>query len=97
MACHHDHAPLSRRGFLAGGAAALTGATLLRGAPASALLGAPGVGGVEPFRLAVAFPSSAGQRAALAAFDLTHGVREGGVEVLLWPGDRARLALTGIR
>jgi len=100
MACHHDHAPLSRRGFLAGGAAALAGATLLRGSPASALLGAGGAGGVggtEPFGLAVAFPATAGQRAALAAFDLTHGVREGGVEVLLWPGDRARLGLTGIR
>lgn len=95
MACHH-HAPLSRRGFLAGGAAALAGATLLRGAPASALLGS-GSAGVEPFRLALAFPATAAQRAALATFDLTHGVREGGVEVLLWPGDRARLALTGIR
>jgi hypothetical protein len=98
MACHH-HAPLSRRGFLTGGAAALAGATLLRGAPASALLGGSGSGlaGIEPFRLALAFPTTAHQRAALSAFDLTHGVREGGVEVLLWPGDQARLTLTGIR
>lgn len=96
MACAHDHAPLSRRGFLAGGAAALAGATVLRGAPASALLGGSGTA-VEPFRLAVAWPANAAQRAALLGFDLTHGAREGGVEVLLWPGDRTRLTLTGIR
>jgi hypothetical protein len=100
MGCHHDHAPLSRRGFLTGGAAALAGATLLRGAPASALLGGTGgtgLGGLEPFRLAVAWPATPAQRAALTAFDLTHGAREGGVEVLLWPGDQTRLRLTGIR
>lgn len=99
MACPH-HAPLSRRGFLAGGAAALAGAAMLPGTPASALLGGSGLGGLtgsEPFRLAVAWPATAAQRAALTAFDLTHGARQGGVEILLWPGDRARLALTGIR
>jgi hypothetical protein len=44
----------------------------------------------------VAWPTTAGQRAALTAFDLTHGMREGGVELLLWPGDRTRLQLAGI-
>ena len=34
--------------------------------------------------------------AALAGFDLTHLANTGGVEVLLWPGDAAKLRATGI-
>ena len=34
--------------------------------------------------------------AALAQFDLTHLADAGGVEILLWPGDAARLRATGV-
>jgi hypothetical protein len=52
----------------------------------------------EALRLARVWPGSPAQWAALAAFDDTHRVfDDGAVELLLWPGDLARLDGLGIR
>ena len=50
----------------------------------------------EVLSVAVARPRTAGHRAALARFDDTHAIVDGGVELLLWPGDLARLQATGM-
>lgn len=83
----------SRRRFLqAGGVAA---ASLWAGRVVSAS-GLGGFGRDERLALAWLRPRNAADVAALAEFDLTHLARPGGVEVLLWPGDLARLRATGI-
>jgi hypothetical protein len=50
----------------------------------------------ERLALAWARPRHAADLAALAEFDLTHFARPDGLEVLLWPGDEARLREAGI-
>ncbi|MGH9246058.1 MAG: M14 family zinc carboxypeptidase [Acidimicrobiales bacterium] len=82
---------LSRRRLLQGALVAASTAALPRGASAG-LLG----GGSEPFRLAVLRPRTAAHWSALASFDLTHAAPDGGIEVLLWPGDLLRLTTTGM-
>ena len=54
------------------------------------------LGSGERLSLAWVRPRHAGDLAALAGFDPTHLARPGGLEVLLWPGDEARLAATGV-
>ena len=50
----------------------------------------------DVLQIAVAKPTTAAQAAALVRFDDTHARPDGGVELLLWPGDRARLDELGI-
>ena len=82
--------------------------SLFRSAGAVAAVGALGVGArtavaggptaVEPLRLARVWAVGRAQLAQLAGFDDTHVVHpDGAVEVLLWPGDLARLRATGLR
>ena len=82
--------------------------SLFRSAGAVAAVGALGVGArtavaggstaVEPLRLARVWAVGRPQLAQLAGFDDTHVVHpDGAVEVLLWPGDLARLRATGLR
>ena len=93
---------ISRRDLLrrAGiGAGAVTvGSAFLGGAawaaPSKAAIDAVSAGDV--LQIAVARPTTAAQAAALLAFDDTHARPAGGVELLLWPGDRARLDDLGI-
>jgi hypothetical protein len=96
----------TRRSFLS---TSLTiGGALAVGVPGSAAALAGSVDGLEgraaaaaldllsaPLQLARVWPTARGQ---LDAFDDTHRVfDDGSVEVLLWPGDVARLAQTGLR
>ena len=100
----HDRAAqaISRRDLLkrAGlGAGAVTvGSAFLGGAawaaPSSEALAAVASGAL--LQIAVARPKDAAQAAALLSFDDTHARPAGGVELLLWPGDRARLDDLGI-
>ena len=50
----------------------------------------------DVLQVVVAFPRTDRHRAALANFDDTHAVVDGGAELLLWPGDLARLQATGM-
>ena len=86
----------SRRSLLAG-AAASSAATLLPATGAAALAGdlVSRASRTEPtalvrVRLTDAF------REVTAGFDLTEHVHDGQVEVVAWPGDRARLRAAGI-
>ena len=54
------------------------------------------MGGEEKLALAWLRPRGAADVAALSSFDFTHLAGPGGVEVLLWPGDEARLRAVGI-
>ncbi|MCW2616835.1 MAG: Carboxypeptidase precursor [Frankiales bacterium] len=90
---------ISRRSlFRTAGAVAAVGAigagTAARAAGPSAL----DPTAVEPLRLARVWAVGRSQLAQLAGFDDTHVVHpDGAVEVLLWPGDLARLRATGLR
>lgn len=83
----------TRRRFLQAGAGAAAGLWLGRAASARGLSAARGGAGLS---LAWARPRNAQDFAALAEFDFTHMARPGGVEILLWPGDEARLAASGV-
>ncbi|HVM11514.1 MAG TPA: M14 family metallopeptidase [Actinomycetota bacterium] len=98
---------ISRRELLrrAGlGLGAVSVGRLLGAGPAWAATGtgaaaraAEAAGVTEPLMLARVKPTSAAQAVALAAFDDTHRrFRDGSIEVLLWPGDLARLEQLGI-
>lgn len=50
----------------------------------------------DVLQIAIARPATAAQAAGLMAFDDTHARPDGGVELLLWPGDRARLDELGM-
>jgi hypothetical protein len=79
------------------GVTALTGAAGMLPAAGRPVLGG-GIGGGEPLRLARVWPATPAQAAALWTFDDTHmGWADGSVELLLWPGDLARLDGLGIR
>lgn len=82
---------MNRRDFLrvAAGAA---GVAALAGRPALATLREGGT----TLGLAWAEPRTPGEWQALSHFDLTHFGDGRGAEVLLWPGDAARLAESGI-
>ncbi|HWG93357.1 MAG TPA: M14 family zinc carboxypeptidase [Mycobacteriales bacterium] len=89
---------LSRRTFLrtsayAGTAAALAGSSA---ASAAGLLGGRDVPAGTVLQLAVARPQTAAHRALLSRLDDTHAVVDGGVELLLWPGDAAALLEAGV-
>lgn len=94
---------LSRRSlFRSAGAVAAVGA-VAASAPAvastvtNAVTGA-GSDAVEPLRLARVWAVTREQQKLLRGFDDTHNVfPDGSVEYLLWPGDLARLKLTGLR
>ncbi|MFP5309991.1 MAG: M14 family zinc carboxypeptidase [Actinomycetes bacterium] len=98
---------VTRRNLLKG--AGLAGAALAATAagPATSALGgsAPAAGAAaaggasaEPLQLARVWAATPAQQALLSAFDDTHVVFEdGSIEVLLWPGDLARLRATGLR
>ncbi len=85
----------SRRSFLR--AAALSVGAIGLGTPAAAgaLTTLPSTAR-EVLQVVVARPQTAAHRAALARFDDTHAMVDGGVELLLWPGDLARLQATGM-
>jgi hypothetical protein len=96
---------LSRRSFLravamAGAAVATTGtaASALAAAPAAGAATASAAAGAaaDVLQLAVAWPRTAAQRAVVARLDDTHAVVDGGVELLLWPGDAAALVQAGV-
>lgn len=93
-------AGLSRRSLLrTAGAVAAVGA-VAGGVPALAAgpLGSGGAGSAEPLQLARVWAVTRAQQKALAGFDDTHNVFEdGSIEVLLWPGDLARLKASGLR
>ncbi|CAN5288117.1 hypothetical protein BH23ACT9_BH23ACT9_38060 [soil metagenome] len=100
---------LSRRSLLraiALGSAAAMGSTSVAGALpalgstgttglASALDASLGAGGTV-LQLAVVHPQTPAHRAMLARLDDTHAIVDGGVEVLLWPGDLAHLVESGV-
>jgi hypothetical protein len=96
--------PLSRRSFIhalaMGGAAASLGIGSTAGATAAgtAVAGAPAAGtaAADLLQLAVAFPRTAAERAVVARLDDTHAIVDGGVELLLWPGDVATLLQAGV-
>jgi hypothetical protein len=89
---------LSRRTFLRASAYAGSAAALAGGSAASAagLLARSGAPAGTVLQLAVAHPQNAVQRALLARMDDTHAVVDGGVELLLWPGDAAKLVEAGV-
>lgn len=92
---------MSRRALLRASALG-AGALALGGSPAAArtLGGTTGAGATRRsvLQLARVWVSSSGQAAALAAFDDTHArFSDGSVEVLLWPGDAARLDAAGLK
>jgi hypothetical protein len=82
----------SRRSFLAAAGAALASAGLARAGWARGMAASSASG----FAMAWAMPRSVEEWALLGTFDLTHRGGGGGAEVLLWPGDLARLQKTGI-
>ncbi len=96
---------LHRRSFLRAltmGSAALTLGTA---GATSALAGTAGLAGSTlasagaagtVLQLAVARPRTAAHRAVLARLDDTHAVIDGGVELLLWPGDATTLVQAGV-
>jgi hypothetical protein len=86
---------LSRRSlFRTAGAVAAVGA-VAGGLPA---LASGGTGSVEPLRLARVWAVTRSHQRLLTGFDDTHDVfADGSIEVLLWPGDLARLKTTGLR
>jgi hypothetical protein len=93
---------LSRRTFLKGAGAGLGLSALAVPAGASGLLGAAGgsklVGANDVLRLARVWYSGLEEATLLSTFDDTHHVYDdGSVEVLLWPGDLARLQATNLR
>ena len=101
--------PLPRRTFLLGAGAGLgmsmLGAASAAASPQAGLSGALGtgvsraVGATDVLRLARVHVADAEQAAfVLGAFDDTHRVfDDGSIEILLWPGDQARLAASGLR
>lgn len=99
---HSPRTPISRReilrragigaGALAVGRAFLGGAAWAAPTPTAASAISSG----DVLQIAVARPANAAQAMALLTFDDTHARPEGGVELLLWPGDRARLNELGI-
>jgi hypothetical protein len=103
---HANHGPhLSRRSLLraagVGAGALALGATPALAGPRTLLggeLAAAGRGAVEALKFARIMPRSDVEALALAtAFDETHQrFADGSFEVLLWPGDLARLELTGV-
>jgi hypothetical protein len=90
---HLSRRTLLRASAYAGGAAALAGGSA---ASAAGLLTRAGAPAGTVLQLAVAHPQNAVQRELLARMDDTHAVVDGGVELLLWPGDAARLAEAGV-
>jgi hypothetical protein len=101
----HDGTNISRRSLLKGAGLAGLGLGALGAGPAGSTLGslgaAPGsrtVGADDVLRLARVWWRGPEEGALLATFDDTHHVfDDGSVEVLLWPGDLARLQATGMR
>ena len=95
-------ARMSRRALLRASALGF-GALALGGSPAAAQTlggGAAGAAGAgrAVLQLARVWVSSPRQAAALAAFDDTHArFSDGSVELLLWPGDAARLDAIGMK
>ena len=93
-------ARMTRRALLRASALGAS-AVALGGVPAAArtLGGTAAAGGSRAvLQLARVWVSSPGQAAALAAFDDTHArFSDGSVELLLWPGDAARLDALGVR
>jgi carboxypeptidase T len=99
--------PLTRRAVLRGagaGLGALAFGRALGSAPAGARLlsgtvdAATGAARPGVLQLARVWVSTPAEVARLAAFDDTHArFADGSVEVLLWPGDRARLEASGLR
>jgi hypothetical protein len=91
---------ISRRGFVKGATAGL-GLTALAGSAAADLLPATAsrtVGAHDVLRMARVWVTSREEGALLALFDDTHHVfDDGSYEVLLWPGDLARLKASGLR
>ncbi|MFT5222674.1 MAG: hypothetical protein ACI867_000979 [Glaciecola sp.] len=88
---------VSRRRMLQSGAtgvaAVAAGATL-----PGIIAAAPKSAAAEPFRIARAWFTSLDEQRMLDGFDETHNRWEdGSIEVLLWPGDLARLTNTGLR
>ncbi len=89
---------ISRRKLLgtSAGAAGAVAATTLPGAVAAAPQGAAGE--AEPWRLARVWVSSRDDWDKASGFDETHvRFEDGSFEVLLWPGDLARLEASGLR
>jgi len=80
------------------GVGALSIARHLTGSPAAAAARVSLAGDLtEPLMLAKVRPSSAAESVALAAFDDTHRrFADGSIEILLWPGDAARLKDLGV-
>ncbi len=95
---------LSRRSFLrslAMGSAAMTVGTATAASAAGLTVSAPSAlaasgTGAGALQLAVAHPRTAAHRAMLARMDDTHAIVDGGVELLLWPGDAAKLVQAGV-
>jgi hypothetical protein len=102
-------AGFTRRSFLRGAGAgmgmSLVGAGTAMANPLGGLVGGLGrnlssvVGASDVLRMARVFVSDAEEAAIiLGGFDDTHRVfSDGSIEILLWPGDLARLTATGIR
>lgn len=93
---------LTRRSFLRTTGAATGALTLAGAAPVAALEGlagsTAGAGGAGAALMLARVWAARHQRHLLGEFDDTHNVfDDGSIEVLLWPGDQARLAATGLR
>ena len=90
-------AGLSRRSLFRGAGVAGAAALVASAGAASAVSLQPEAGSTEPLRLARVW-FGRDQQALLSAFDDTHEVfDDGSIQVLLWPGDLARLRETGLR
>ena len=89
---------LSRRTLFRGAGVAGAAALVASAGAASAVSLSPEAGSsTEPLRLARVW-FGRDQQALLSAFDDTHEVfDDGSIQVLLWPGDLARLRETGLR
>jgi hypothetical protein len=91
---------ISRRGFVKGATAGI-GLTALAGTAAADLLPSSAsrtVGADDVLRMARVWVTSREEGALLSLFDDTHHVfDDGSYEVLLWPGDLARLKASGLR
>ena len=92
---------LSRRALFRTAGAAAAVASVGAGTAAVAATGsAPELAAtaLEPLRLARVWAVGRAQQTLLSGFDDTHVVHaDGAVELLLWPGDLARLTATGLR
>ncbi len=90
---------VSRRKLLTSGATAAGAAAVAATLPGT-IAAAPlsDAAASEPFRLARVWFTSRDEQRLLDGFDETHvRFQDGSIEVLLWPGDLARLTATGLR